>query len=171
MSLAMGAAKLGDDHRPEALSHFERAAALARRHAGGDSPTLGILLLNYGQVKADDDLDAGLEMIKTARDILERNHDRRAKQATAMLLVIADHHDRFSDAVEYGEQALASCDADTSPAQRAVIEWGLARALAATRGDRVRARRLAGEARSRFAQLGGGYASNVAALDRWLAAH
>jgi eukaryotic-like serine/threonine-protein kinase len=171
MDLAMGAAKAGRDHRPEALSQFERATALARRHAGGDSPTLAIILINYGQVKADDDLDAGLELIKTARDILEKHHDRRAAQAIAALLVIADHHDRFSDAVGFGEQALASCDADTAPAQRAVIEWGLARALAATGGDRVRARRLARDARGRFLALGAGYASNVADLDRWLAAH
>jgi hypothetical protein len=171
MSLAMGAANLGRDHRPEALSHFERAVALERRHAGGDSPALGILLLNYGQVKADDDLDAGIAMIKTARDILERHHDRRAKLATATLLVIADHHDRFSDAVVYGEQALAGCDADTSPAQRAVVESSLARALAATGGDRVRARGLARSARTRYLQAGAGYASEVAALDRWLAKH
>ena len=171
MHLAMSAAKLGADHRPEAIAHFERAVALARRHEGSDSATLGILLLNYGQVKAEDDLDAGLEMIKTARANLERHHDRRASQAAVALLVIADRHERFSDAVIYGEQALASFDADTTPSQRAVIEWGLARALVATGGDRVRARRLAGEARARYAQLGAGYASNVAALDRWLAAH
>jgi hypothetical protein len=85
--------------------------------------------------------------------------------------VIADHHDRYADAVVYGEQALASCDADTSPADRALIEWGLARALASTGGDRVRARQLAGEARRRYLELGAGYASSVAALDRWLAAH
>jgi tetratricopeptide (TPR) repeat protein len=171
MHLAMTAAKLSRDHRPEAFSHFERAVAVARRHAGDDAPALGIILFNYGQVKAEDDLDAGVAMIKTARDILERRHDRRAKLAVAMLLVIADHHDRFADAVVYGEQALANCDADTSPAQRAVIEWGLARALGATGGDRVRARRLAGEARKRFLQAGAGSASEVAALDRWLATH
>jgi tetratricopeptide (TPR) repeat protein len=169
MRLAMTAAKA--DHRPEALPHFERAIALARRHEGDDSLTLAILLLNYGQVKADDDLEAGLESIKTARDILERHHDRRAALASGMLLVVADHHDRFADALRFGEQALASCDADTAPAQRAVIEWGLARALVGTGGDRARARRLASESRGRYLQLGAGYASNVAALDRWLAAH
>ncbi len=171
LDLAQAAAAAGRDHRPEALAHFERAVALERRHAGGDSPTVGVILINYGQVKADGDLDAGVEMIKSARDILERHHDRRAIFASAALLVIADHHDRFADAVRFGEQALAGCDADTAPAQRAIIEWSLARALAATGGDRVRARRLAREARGRYLQLGAGYASFVADLDRWLAAH
>lgn len=167
--LAMAAASLGRDHRSEAVTHFERAAALARRFEGGNSPALGIILFNYGQVKADDDLDAGLEMIKTARDILERNHDRRARHASSMLFVIADHHDRFSDMVVYGEQALASFEADTEPGERAMIEWGLARALVATGGDRVRARQLAGDARQRYLQLGARYKSIVAAIDRALA--
>ena len=150
---------------------LERAVALARRHEGDNSLALAIILINYGQVKADGELDAGLEMIKTARDIFERHHDRRAVSATGALLVISDHHDRFADALRYGEQALAGCDADTSSSQRAVIEWGLARALGATGGDRVRARGLARDARGRFFQLGAGYASYVAELDRWLAAH
>lgn len=171
MHLARTAVKLGPDHHSEAVSHFEHAVTLARRHAGGDSPTLGMVLLTYGQVKAEDDLDAGLEMVRTARDLLERHHDRRAKLAITTLLVIADHHDRYADAVVYGEQALASCDADTSPADRALIEWGLARGLVATGGDRVRARQLAGQARGRYLGLGAGYAPSVAALDRWLAAH
>jgi eukaryotic-like serine/threonine-protein kinase len=170
LDLALGAANAGPSHRAEALSQFERATALERRHAG-DSPALAVILINYGQVKADDDLDAGLAMIKTARDILERHHDRRATLAAGALLVIADHHDRFTDAVGFGERALAGCDADTPPAQRAVIEVGLAHALAATGGDRVRARRLARDARGRYLQLGARYAPDIADLDRWLAAH
>jgi hypothetical protein len=87
------------------------------------------------------------------------------------MLVVADHHDDFAAALGYGEQALASLDADTPPAQRAGVEWGLARALVASHGDRQRARRLATEARDRYRSLGPGYASAVASLERWLAAH
>jgi tetratricopeptide (TPR) repeat protein len=169
MQLATAAANAS--RRAEAMPHFERAVALARQHAGKDSPVLGILLMNFGQVKADDDLDAGLEMIQTARDILERAHDKRAAHAAAALLVVANRHKRFVDAARFGEQALTSCNADTSPATRAIIEWNLARALVATRGDRARARVLAGSARRRYLQLGAGEASNVAEIDRWLASH
>ena len=52
-----------------------------------------------------------------------------------------------------------------------MIESGLARALAATGGDRVRARQLARDARGRYLKLGAQFAPDIAALDRWLAAH
>jgi tetratricopeptide (TPR) repeat protein len=171
LHLAMAAATAGRDHFAEATQHYERAVALARRRAGGDSLTLAIVLLNYGQLKADEDLAAGLAMLENARDILERHHDRRAMQALGAMLVVADHHDDFAAELRYGEQALASSDADTPPDQRAGIEWGIARALIATHGDRERARRLATEARARYLKLGPGYASAAAKVERWLAAH
>jgi len=171
LHLATSAAAAGRDHFAEATPHFERAIALARRRSGGDSLQLAIILLNYGQVKADEDLVAGLAMLENARDILERHHDRRAQQALGAMLVVADHHDDFAAALGYGEQALASLDADTPPAQRAGVEWGLAKALIATHGDRQRARRLATAARDRYRTLGPSHASAVASLERWLAAH
>jgi eukaryotic-like serine/threonine-protein kinase len=171
LHVAMATAATGPKHYADAKPHFERAVALARRRSGNDNVSLAIILLAYGQVRADEDLSAGLAMLEDARDILEKHHDRRALEVLGAMLVVAAHHGDFAAAVGYGEQALASCDADTPSARRAVIEWGLAQALAATHGDRARARRLATEARARYAMSGARYAADAADVERWLATH
>ncbi len=171
--LAMRLAKAGEQHLREALGHFEKALELARRHYGDDSLPLAILLANYGQVKADVDLTSGLAMLQQSSEILERHRDRRARSILTMMMVVADHHDRFADAIHYGEQALAAAqaDPDVRPEEIALIEHGLFRALGRTHGDLERARKLAHDARDIYARLGPSFASEVAVIDAWLATH
>jgi tetratricopeptide (TPR) repeat protein len=169
VGLAMASANHGD--RPLAGVHFEKAMELMRKHHGESSAELAIVLLNYGQIKAEDDLDAGLAMLQRGHDILASLHDRRARSSLTMMQIVADHRSRFDDALKYGEQALASVDADTSPAEIALIKHGIARALGKLHRDRPRARTLATESRDLYKTLGPQYAHMVKNLDEWLAAN
>src|SRR4029078_5319296 len=65
-----------DHDQAAAMRHYEEAVPLVKKRAGPDSLELGILLSNYGQVKAVDDLDAGLAILGEARAILDRLNDK-----------------------------------------------------------------------------------------------
>lgn len=152
-----------------AVEHFEAAIAITRQRAGNDSLELGLMLLAFSQIKANGDVDGGLALIEEARNILLRNHDRRAGMAVEMMALVEVAAKRWAGALKHAEECVASFDAHTEPIQVALGKRALAEALAATKGDLARARRLAREARDLCATLGPAYAANVTELDAWLA--
>ncbi len=170
-SLAMRDAGAESPNLPDAFAHFDKALALARERYGTSAVEVALVLLNYGQVKAGEDLDAGLAMLAEARDILESRHDKRARLAAGALMAVANNALRWPDARKYAEEALARVDADSEPSDIALMKDTLARALVMTHGDRARARQLEREARDLLAKLGPGYADQVKTMDTWLAKH
>ena len=162
---------VGEEPHRRALEHFEQAARLVRASAGPDSLQLAILLISYGQVKSEDNVEASLGMLGESRQILEKRHDPRASAPATAMAIVAWNAKRYADARQFAEEALPLLDEDAPPHQVAHTKSILARALWETKGDRKRARRLALEARASFAKLGPGFASSVKSLDAWLAKH
>jgi eukaryotic-like serine/threonine-protein kinase len=168
-SLGFMAASSGD--RKKALEHFEQAAELTRSRVGPDSLEYAFVLLNYGQVKAEVNLDQGIGLLGEALAILERAHDKRAATAGATLAMVLIRHDKWADARKIMEDALAHVDADNDPEHIAQMKWVLARALLETKGDRKKAKQLAKDARAVLANQGPHFAKTVEAIDEWLAKH
>jgi tetratricopeptide (TPR) repeat protein len=152
-----------------AIAHFEQALALTRKALGSSSVELAMLLLNYGQIRAVDNLEAALGLVGEAKTILDRLHDKRANAALIVEAVILADHKRWPEVRKLLEQSLEHFDADTDPDQVATAKWTLARALVETHGERSRARKLASEARAGFVVIGPSEASAVADIDAWLA--
>jgi tetratricopeptide (TPR) repeat protein len=153
----------------EALERFEHAARLVRKRAGPTSLELAILLLNYGQFKAKENVEAGLGLVNEAREILERNKDRRAPIAGIAAAIIANNAKRYADVVRITDETLPLLGPNDDPEQIATTKWLLARGLAETHGDTKRARKLATEARVVFVKLGPSLAADVKAIDKFLA--
>jgi tetratricopeptide (TPR) repeat protein len=168
-SLAFSFLSTGD--HANAVVHFEEAIKYTRQEQGDSSLELAFLLFNYGQVKAGTDYAAGRAMILEAHNILETKHDKRAGLASGALAVIEAEHQSWDDAREHAEEVLAHRDADFEPTHVAVMEWVLARALAATHGDMKRARELAKDARSIYAKVTAGHEPFLAEIDAWLKKH
>jgi len=158
------------DHA-KAIEHLERAADLIRKQSGSNSIELAIVLINYGQVKSEDNIDAAFGILGEARAILDRNHDKRAASVGVAMAIVAINKKRYADARKFAEDVLAHPDPDDPPQQVAMTKQLLARALVETHGDRTRAHQLALEARQVFVKLGPGGADKVKELDAWLAKH
>jgi tetratricopeptide (TPR) repeat protein len=161
----------GKEAHQRALDHFERAAKLVRRTAGPDSLELAVLLINYGQVKSEDNVEASLGMLGESRQIFEKHKDKRASAPATAMAIVAWNAKRYDDARRFAEEALPLLDNNAPPHQVAHTKSILARAMWETGGDRKRAREIALEARAQFAKLGPGTASSVKSLDAWLAKH
>jgi tetratricopeptide (TPR) repeat protein len=170
VALGYMAAKAGD-HKG-ALDHFETAVALTRKSVGNESLELAILLLNYGQVKAEDNVDAGLGVLGEGRAILENLHDKRAGVVGAAQAMILVKNKRWSEARKLLEDALAHVDADTEPVHIGHMRWMLAQALAESRnGDKKRAHKLAIDAKQDLAKGGPAEQDTIKRIDAWLAKH
>jgi serine/threonine-protein kinase len=161
----------GKDHHQRALDHFEQAAQLIRRTSGPESIELAVLLINYGQVRSEDNVEASLGTLGESRRIFEKNKDKRASAAITAMGIIAFNAKRYDDARRAAEEGLLLLDKNAPPQQIAHTKSILARSLWETKGDKKRARQLALEAREQFAKLGPGAATSVKSLDDWLAKH
>ena len=159
---------IGGKHK-DGLERFEHAAKLVRKRAGSNSLELAILLLNYGQFKASENVEAGLGLIGEAREILEANKDRRAPVAGIAAAIIANNAKRYSDVVKFLDDTLPLLGPNDDPEQIATAKSLLARALVETKGDKKRARQLATDAKATFTKLGPSFAADVKALDKVLA--
>jgi len=154
-----------------AIAHFEQALVQTRKALGSSSVELAMLLLNYGQIRAVDNLDAALGLVGEAKTILDRLHDKRANTALIVEALLLADHKRWPEVRKLLEQALEHFDADTDPDYVATAKWNLAKALVETHGERSRARKLASEARAGFVVVGPSEASLVTEIDAWLAKH
>jgi len=165
-------AKSHDGDHAGAIAHYQEAADLVRRRPGGaDSLELAVLLLNYGQVRAQDNVEAGIGLIGEARSILEHLGDPRAAIAGALLadLYVTGH--RYADARKVLEDALAHQGPDAQPDLVATLQFDLAQSLAETGGYAARARKLALDARATLAKLPGASPDIAKKIDAWLAKH
>ena len=161
----------GPAHHAKALQHFEHALAAVRKSSGPDSLEMAILLLNYGQIKSEDNVEASLGLLGEARSILEKHKDKRAAAVATAMAIVAYNAKRYEDARKFAEEALEGIDASSVPQQIAHTKSVLARSLWETGGDKKAARTMALDARARFAKLGPGEARSVKSLDAWLAKH
>jgi tetratricopeptide (TPR) repeat protein len=161
----------GNGQHKEALAQFAAADKMLRERGETNSLERAILLINYGQVEANDDVAAGIAMIEEAHSILDSKHDKRANSLYGAMAAIEVMHKRWPDARKHAEAALATIDADTDPHNRAFMAWLAAQSIAETKGDRTRARELAQSAHDGFAKLGPRLAPTVKAIETWLAKH
>jgi len=167
ISIAMIQDELGK--HADAVAHFERGVRLVRERSGNDSVELAILLLNFGQSRSRDDVDAGLKLVGEARGILDRAHDPRAVIAGVVLVIVQDQGHYWHDVVTTGEAVLAQLGPDAYPEEVASLKWVLAKGILETHGDRARARGLAREARQLLVGLGPSKAGLLREIDHWLA--
>jgi tRNA A-37 threonylcarbamoyl transferase component Bud32 len=153
------------------LAHFEQAIAIARGTSGADGIDLGVLLIMYGQYKAEDDADAGLALLGEAATILAKAGDARAALARGAMATGLVHRKRWAEARPILEEAYAALTADAEPQNRGTLAFELAEALAETHGDKARARALAVAARRDLATVGGSEQFMLDRIDAWLAHH
>jgi eukaryotic-like serine/threonine-protein kinase len=161
----------GKQHHQTALDHFEKAAALVRKTTGADSIELAVLLINYGQVKSEDNVEVALGILGESRQIFEKHKDKRASAPATAMAIVAWNAKRYDDARRFSEEALNLLDKNAPPQQVAHTKSILARSMWETKGDKQRAREIAKEARDTWAKLGPGAAPQVKSLDEWLAKH
>jgi eukaryotic-like serine/threonine-protein kinase len=164
-------AYLAEQHHDHAgaIARFEQAAVLTRAVVGPDSIELAFVLLNYGQLKAIDNLDAGLAMLAEGNAILVRAHDHRAAEVGATLGVTLVEHHRYRDAVKPLEEAIAALDASSDPEHVAEIKFALAQAVFAS--DPRRAHTLASEAAAALATTAAKQPALIKSINAWLATH
>ncbi|HKE17648.1 MAG TPA: serine/threonine-protein kinase [Kofleriaceae bacterium] len=171
--------------RTQALTYAAQGA-LAR----GDAASAGTLLAEAAKVTTDDDP----QLIVAEGDVARAGKGCRAAQplyqrAVAAAGVRAESVGELTDAltglgecmVELGSAAGAVTTLEprvawidqvgSDPGAAARARFALAQALAATGGDRVRARRLAESARVGFATLGAPGQRRAARIARWLERH
>ena len=165
------AGKQGAVAHASAISHLQKAVALARDRVGPNSLELASALIGYGQVQSEDDVDVSLRTLEEARAIFASNHDSRAAAAGTAMALIAVKAKRFEQARAFAEPALAQLDANAPLNQVGFIKWSLAQALAETHGDPARTRQLALDAKAAFLQLGPAFAGNATDIDAFLAKH
>jgi tetratricopeptide (TPR) repeat protein len=170
-NLAMMLNSQGHDGHKRAIEHFETAAALVRKTSGPESIPLAVLLINYGQIKSEDNVEVSLGMLGESRRIFEKHKDKRAGAVATAMSIVAWNAKRYEDARRSSEEALLLLDKNSPPNQIAHTKSILARAIWETNGDKKRAREVAQEARDAFAKLGPSGAASVKALDTWLAKH
>ncbi len=162
---------VGEEHHEVALDHFETAAQLIRKTTGPDSIELAVLLINYGQVKSEDNVEVALGILGESRQIFEKHKDKRASAPATAMAIVAWNAKRYEDARRFSQEALELLDKNAPPNQVAHTKSLLARSMWETKGDKKRARELATEARDTWAKLGPGAASQVKSLNDWLAKH
>jgi tetratricopeptide (TPR) repeat protein len=162
---------VGESHHRLALDHFEQAASLIKKTVGPESIELAVLLINYGQVKSEDNVEVSLGLLGESRRIFEKHKDKRASAPATAMAIVAWNAKRYEDARRFSQEALELLDKNAPPQQIAHTKSILARALWETKGDKQRARQLAIEARDGFAKLGPGAATSVKSLNDWLAEH
>jgi tetratricopeptide (TPR) repeat protein len=153
-----------------AVTHYQQAADLLRARPGGaESLELAVLLLNYGQVRAADNIEAGIGLVGEAHAILDRLGDPRAALATPVLAELYVQGHRYADARKLLEGV--HVDAATQPDVAAMVDFDLAQSLAETGGSETTAHQLATDARALLAKLGPGQAADLKRIDVWLAKH
>lgn len=119
-------------------------------------------------------MDAAVAEFTQALSIEERALGPEHPNLAYDLLGLADGEleaGKQADAIAHYERALALRVAHGSPpVEVAEARFSLARALVKTRGDRVRAMKLATQARDTY-HGDPAQADTAAAVDRWIAAH
>jgi tetratricopeptide (TPR) repeat protein len=165
------AGQRGDDHHAQALAHLQQAIDLTRAKSGSQAVELGLLLLEYGQVKSEDDVDQALAILREGRDILIASQDKRAGGAATTMAIVTWNAQRYADARDFAQDALTHLDADAPASQIAVTKETLASALAKTHGDRARYLELARDAKQLYEQMGPRGARNASKLAKFIATH
>ncbi len=166
----MGLAEIaiGEHDRAGAFAHFDQAVARTRKLVGPDAVELGVILGTYGQEKYAESREAGLAMIAQAHDILERAHDRRAPQASAVFARRLLGDQRYAEARPLLEAVIGQIDGAVEPALAGRIEYWLAWAIDGMHGDRKRARELATAALAHLKTAGPQMRPLVEEITKWL---
>jgi serine/threonine-protein kinase len=172
-SLAMIARAAGD--RRLAFEDIDRAIAIDEKTLGPMHPKLASHLTDRATIRAgfgrlDDAIADSLRALAIREKALGPDHPY---VATSLVQVGGGYLERgrAAAALPILERALQIRTAhDAAPDDLAEARFAVARALAATHGDRARARALAEQARATYAGLPVGGAATLAQVDAWLRA-
>ena len=164
---------LGDDAK--ATDYLQRALAVWEKALGKDHPDLAIPLSNLGELaNKRGDRTTARDLCGRALAIDSRTYGENAPGCAYDLVCVAeaDLPDAPSTAQPLLERALALREKTPGDAgELARTRFDLARALAATGGDRNRAHVLAAGACQTFDSLGGTWTAKRDACTAWLATH
>jgi tetratricopeptide (TPR) repeat protein len=163
----------GDDAK--ATDYLQRALDVWEKSLGKDHPDLAIPLSNLGELaNKRGDRTSARELCTRALAIDERARGADAAGAGYDLVCVAEAElpDAPATARKLLERALALREKEIGDAgELARTRFDLARALAATDGDRNRAHVLAAGACQTFDSLGGTWTARRDACTAWLATH
>jgi tetratricopeptide (TPR) repeat protein/predicted Ser/Thr protein kinase len=163
---------------PEARRDFERAVAIQEAALGREHPDLADALNGLGIVaRTEGKYDEARRLYLRALPILERAHGLEHPDVgnlVANLGNLAMSQDKIAEAIPYFERTLAIRIASKAgPQLLAEARFALAQALwwasPEAGGDRVRARELAEQAGSNYAELGEASAESLRDVEVWLA--
>jgi tetratricopeptide (TPR) repeat protein len=169
----IGEALEKDGRHAEALANLQRAVALWEKVAGPAHPNLADPLFTQGTVfLAQGQAAAALASYRRSRAIREKalgpKHPKLAESLTGEGEALLAGRDPRG-ATEVLERAVTLAQAAAlGPTARARARFALARALWAQGRDRLRALRLAGEARDGYARAGAATRYELAAVVAWL---
>ncbi|MEM9453089.1 MAG: tetratricopeptide repeat protein [Myxococcota bacterium] len=175
-TLATAETNLGQLERSVELR--QQALALTRKKLGDDHPRVGRYRHNLAEalLKAGRMQPAEAEF-RAALDVRTRahggDHPKTGESAAALAELLTDHLGRADEAVGLAEQAVrVAALGKVSDAQRGYARFVLADALWRSKAhrDRARARTMAELARDDLASTGRD-PEQIAAIERWLAAH
>jgi Tfp pilus assembly protein PilF/predicted Ser/Thr protein kinase len=167
-----------EDKFVEARRDYERAIEIQEAALGPEHPHVADALNGLGAVaRAEGKLDEARRLYLRALPILERAQGPEHPDVTNVvsnLGTLAVVEGKFDEAVPYLERSLSSRVAQAAgPAPLAEARFALAGALwsasAEAGGDRLRARELAEQARSGYAELGEASAEPLREVEVWLA--
>jgi tetratricopeptide (TPR) repeat protein len=169
----MGQVALAQGQVDEAVTQFGRTLAIWEKALGKDHPSLSAALDGLGAAMlARGDARGALAQFERATRLLEAaegpDHPDLADGLTGFGLASLSLGDPRHAllALERAEKIHLASPGD--PLDTARTEFGLARALVATGGDRVRAQALAAKARAAYASNDAAK-KEVSAIDAWLA--
>ncbi|MEM7155219.1 MAG: serine/threonine-protein kinase [Myxococcota bacterium] len=172
----LGVALSNQGKYEEAKDALQRARDLWQEALGPDHPdvsnswdNLGTVLRKQGE---HEEAKAAFAEALAIRDkALGPEHPEVAATLVG-LATVALEQDDFDAARAYGERAVSIRErGEVGPEELAEARLVLARALWSEPGQRDRARRLAEQARSGFAEAGAGQREGLAEAEQWLAKH
>jgi eukaryotic-like serine/threonine-protein kinase len=160
----------------EARALYERALTIREKVLGPEHPAVAMNLANlagtYGAMGAHEEARA---LHERALAIREKTLGPEHPEFAASLLHLSDAHRATGDFASWAalvERAVAIYDRhDGTQHLELEARFSLAEALIATEGDRSLALRLAAQARDGYRAAGEGRASDLEAVDAWLAEH
>ncbi|WP_394834250.1 tetratricopeptide repeat protein [Pendulispora rubella] len=172
----IGRAEEALGHLETARTIYEEALAASRRMSGPSHPKTIRLAVRLGRLLRT--LHRERESLQLCTQVLEANERRSGVGAPFIADALAcigeanEQLGRFPEALaalERAEKLLAGEAIPPRPADRATVDFALARVLWQTGGDRDRARRLATDAAGGYRRAGRANAENAVAVETWLA--
>ncbi len=159
----------------EARPFRERALEVTRTARGDTHPEVAYALVSLGQLAvAEQRVQDGIAHYREALAIFEASFGPASIQVGEALTGLGNASladGRAAEAASLLARAVKNLESGAEPGELAEARFALARALWDSGGDRVRARRLAEEARNGYVAVHRTGVAGLDELERWLSTH